>query len=224
MEKSSARWWDIPSAIFLFLAILFSAWRLQTTGWTDGLEHVRNMALLGLVVGLALGQSIYQKRGVAFLAIGYMLVLLTWQLLGMVDFGEEKTYLGDKLIVLVGRVLLGISEFAAGRPVKDPLFFVAIFCIPYWFAALISGYQLTRYANALAAVLPSGIMMFVVYLNHYTTRDHSWLFGAYIFVALLLLGRQKYLVDRKNWRENHVQVSVESGWISTTSSWSARRS
>ncbi|MBI5964432.1 MAG: transglutaminase domain-containing protein [Chloroflexi bacterium] len=211
MEKSPARWWDIPSAIFLFLAILFSAWRLQSTGWTDGLEHVRNLALLGLFVGLALGQSVFQKRSVTLLAIGYMLVLLTWQLLGMVEFGEEETYLGDRLIVLAGRLLLGLSEFTAGRPVEDPLFFVAIFCIPYWFAALFSGYQLTRYANALAAILPSGIMMFVIYFNHYTSRDYSWMFGLYLFVALLLLGRQKYLRDRQTWREQHVQVSAESG-------------
>ncbi len=211
MEKSSARWWDLPSAIFLFLAILFSALRLQSTGWTDGFGHVRNLALLGLLVGLALGQSKFEKRGVTLLAIGYMLVLLAWQLLGMIEFGEEETYLGDRLIILAGRLLLGLSEFTAGRPVKDPLFFVTLFCVPYWFAALISGYQLTRYANALAAVLPGGILMFVIYLNHYTTRDYSWMFGLYIFVALLLLGRQKYLIDRKNWRERHVQISAESG-------------
>ncbi|MBI5945846.1 MAG: transglutaminase domain-containing protein [Chloroflexi bacterium] len=211
MEKSSARWWDLPSAVFLFLATLFSAWRLQSTGWTDGLEYVRSVALLGLLVGLALGQSKFQKRGVNILAVGYMLALLTWQLLGMIEFGEEEAYLGDRLAVLAGRILLGLSEFSAGRPVKDPLFFVAMFCIPYWFAALVSGYYLTRYANALAAVLPSGILMFVIYLNHYTTRDFSWMFGLYIFVALLLLGRQKYLVDQKNWRERHVQISAESG-------------
>ena len=49
MEKSSARWWDLPSAIFIS-SILFSAWRLQSTGWTDGLEHVRNVKLLGLII------------------------------------------------------------------------------------------------------------------------------------------------------------------------------
>ena len=211
MEKSPTRWWDILSAIFLFFAILFSAWRLQATEWTEGLEHVRNMALLGLLVGLALGQSIYQKRGVTLLAIGYFLVFLTWQLLAMSEFGEEEAYLGDQLIILVGKVFLGLSEFAAGRPVKDPLFFVTILCIPYWFAAIISGYQLTRYASALAAVLPSGILMFVIYINHYTTRDFSWMFGLYIFFALLLLGRQKYLLDREMWRERHVQVPPESG-------------
>jgi len=211
MEKSSARWWDLPSAIFLFLAILFSAWRLQSTGWTDGLEHVRNVALLGLIIGLALGQGSYQRRGVVLLSIGYMLVVFCWQWLGFMEFTEEQSYLGDKLLILVSRLLLGLSEFASNRPVKDPLFFVALLCIPFWFTSLFSGYQLTRYANGLAAVLPSGFLTFVIYLNHYTAKDYSWLFGAYLFITLLLLGRQKYLTDRKKWREKRVQISAESG-------------
>jgi transglutaminase-like putative cysteine protease len=211
MEKSSARWWDLPSAIYLFLAILFSAWRLESTSWADELGRVRNVALLGLVVGLALGQSIYQRRGLILLATGYMLVFFTWQWLGMIEFGKEEFELGERLIILIGRLFLGLSEFAAGRPVKDGLFFVAILCIPYWFAALISGYQLTRHANALAAILPNGILMFVIFLIHYSTHDYSWFFGAYIFVALLLVGRQKYLMDRIAWREQRVKVSAESG-------------
>ena len=211
MEKLSTRRWDLPSAVFLFLAILFSAWRLQSTNWTDGLEHVRNVALLGLLVGLALGSSKYQKRGVAFLALGYMLVIFIWQWLGAIEFAKEETYLGDRLLILAGRLLLGLSEFSAGRPVKDPVFFVALLCIPYWLTALISGYQMTRYANALASVLPGGILMFIIFVLHYTARDYSWLFGAYLFVTLLFLGRQKYLVDRKKWGEQRVQLPAESG-------------
>lgn len=211
MEKSSARWWDLPSAIFLFIAILFSTWRLQSTNWTDGLDHVRNAALLSLLVGLALGLSVYQKRGLVILALGYMLVIFIWQWLGAIEITKEESYLGDRLLLLIGRLLLGLSEFSAGRPVKDPLFIMFLLSVPYGVSALISGYQMTRHANALAAVLPGGILMFMVYVIHYTTQDYSWLFGAYLFVTLLFLGRQKYLVDRKNWGERRVQIPVESG-------------
>ncbi len=210
MEKSSTRWWDLPSAVFLFFAILFSTWRLQSTDWVEGLEHVRNVALLGLVVGLALGQSRFQKRSVVLLSIGYLLVVFIWQWFGYIEFSEEESYLGDKFLILFSRLLLGLSEFASGRPVQDPLFFLALLYIPFWFTGLISGFQLTRHANALAAVLPSGIVMFFIYLNHYTTHDYSWLFGAYLFAAFLLLGRIKYIVDRKKWREQRVQISAES--------------
>ena len=204
------RWWDLPSALFLFLTVLFSAWRLQSTDWVEGLEHVRNVALLGLIIGLALGQSAFQKRGVIFLSIGYMLVIFIWQWFGYMEFSKEESYIGDRLLILAGRLLTGMSEFAAGRPVKDPLFFLALLYIPYWFTALFSGYQLTRHANALASVLPGGILMFIIYLNHYTTRDYSWLFGAYLFAAILLLGRIKYNADRIKWKEQRVQISAES--------------
>ncbi|MBI5822537.1 MAG: transglutaminase domain-containing protein [Chloroflexi bacterium] len=210
MKKTSARWWDLPSAVFLFFAILFSAWRLQSTDWAEGLEHVRNVALAGLIVGLALGQSIFQKRGVIFLSIGYMLAVFIWQWFGYIEFSAEDSYLGERFIILAGRLLTGLSEFAAGRPVKDPLFFIALLFIPFWYTALAGGYQLTRHANALASALPSGFLMFFIYLNHYTTRDYNWLFGAYLFAVFLLLGRVKYIVDRKKWREQRVQVSAES--------------
>ena len=211
MEKSSIRWWDLPSAILLFLAILFSAWRLQSTNWTDGLEHVRNMALLGLVLGLALGSSRYQKRSVILLTIGYTLFVFVWQVLSEIKFSNRETYLGDRLLILAGRLQPGLKEFFAGKPVEDTLFFLALLCIVYWFTALISGYQTTRHANALAAVLPSGILMFIVFIVQYTVHDYSWLFGAYLFVTFLFLGRQKYLVDKKRWKERRIQVSAESG-------------
>jgi len=210
MEKSRTRWWDLPSAIFLFLAILFSTWRLQSTDWADGLAHVRNVALLGLLIGLVLGQSAFRNRSVIFLSIGYMLAIFIWQWFNYIEFSKEEAYLGDRFLILAGRLLTGLSEFASGRPVKDPLFFLALLYIPYWFTALFSGYQLTRHANSLAAVLPNGILMFIIYLNHYTTRDYNWLFGAYLFAALLLLGRIKYLVDQLKWKEQRVQVAPES--------------
>ncbi|MDO8753144.1 MAG: transglutaminase domain-containing protein, partial [Anaerolineales bacterium] len=210
MEKSSARWWDLASAIYLFLAILFSAWRLQSTGWTDGLEHVRNVALLGLIIGLALGQSYYQRRGVVLLSIGYMLVIFCWQWLAFLNYSSEDLYLGDKLLLLAGRLWVSLAEFFSGRPVEDPFFLVAVLCIPYGLAGLFSGYQTTRHANALASVLPNGILIFLIYLNHYTLLDYNWFFGAYLFFALLLLSRQKYLVDRIKWVKERVQVSSES--------------
>ncbi|MCQ3938218.1 MAG: hypothetical protein DPW18_14395 [Chloroflexi bacterium] len=209
MEKTP-RWWDLPSAILLFAATLFSAWRLQSTGWTEGLGHVRNVAVLGLLLGLALGQSRFQRRGVTLLSIGYMLVFFIWQWLGFIEFAEEQTYLGDRLLILSGRLATDLGEFLAGRAVEDQLLVLVLLCIPYWFASLYSGYQLTRHANYLASILPGAILMLVVSIYHYTTKDYTWMFGVYLFLALLLLGRQKYLLDRKKWLRERVQVSSES--------------
>lgn len=211
MQKPEARWWDLPSAAFLFLILLFSTWRLQNTEWTDDLDKVWDVAFWGIVLGLTLGQSLFKRNTIILLAAGYTLVVFTWQLLGIIEFGRLETYLGYRLTVLAGRLISGISEFAAGRPVKDSLFFVTLFCIPYWFSSLYSGYQLTRRGNALAAVLPHGVLMFIIHFNHYTSRDNTWLFGLYLLSAILLVGRQKFLKDRDVWRDRHVQISPESG-------------
>lgn len=210
MEKRSPRTWDLPAALIMLVAVLFSAWRLQTADWAEGLGQARNMALLGFGVGLALGYSHYQRRGVRLLTLGYLIVFLIWQLLGAIEFKEE-TLLLEKLTILFGRLLLGFNELRAGRPVEDQFFVLALMCLPYWFASLFSGFQLTRRMNFLGTVLPNGLLMFLVHIYHYTTRDYTWMFGIYLFLSLALLSRMKYISDRDKWAETRVQVSSESG-------------
>lgn len=211
MEKSTLRHWDPTASLILFLAVLFSAWRLQTADWTNGLAEIRNVAIIGYLVGLAIGYSHYQRRGVIFFSLAYMLVITAWQLMGLIEFGEDQTWLLDKFSVLIGRLATDVRELQAGRAVKDQFFVVALMCLPYWFASLYSGFHLTRQGDFLKAILPNGILMFIIQAYHYTQRDYTWMFGVYLFLALLLLSRLKYLTDRKNWIEARVQVSSESG-------------
>ena len=211
MEKSTSRQWDLPASLILFLAVLFSAWRLQTADWADGLAQIRNVAVIGYIVGLALGYSRYQKRSVVLFSLAYLLVITVWQLMGLIEFGEDQTWLIDKFAILFGRLTTDAAELQAGREVKDQFFVVALMCLPYWFASLYSGYHLTRQGDFLKSILPNGILMFIVHAYHYTVRDYTWMFGVYLFLALLLLSRLKYLADRKKWTETRVQVSSESG-------------
>lgn len=211
MEKTPPRQWDLPSALLMLMAVLFSAWRLQTAGWVEGLGQVRNAAVSAYLLGLALGYSRYQKRGVTVLTLGYTGAILTWQLLGTIEFNPDQTQLLDKLTILFGRLFTDIGELLAGRDVEDQFFVIALFCLPYWFASLYGGFQLTRHANFLGAVLPNGILMFIIHANHYTVRDYTWMFSIYLFLALVLLSRLKYLSDRRKWTQARVQVSSESG-------------
>lgn len=211
MEKHPSRTWDLPASLILFLAILFSAWRLQTAGWAEGLAQVRNIAVTGYVVGLAIGYSRFQKRGVIFFSLAYLLVITAWQLMGLIEFGEDQTWLMDKLAILIGRLVTDLKEVLAGRAVKDQFFVVAVMCLPYWFTSLYSGYHMTRKGDFLKSILPNGVLMFIVHAYHYTSRDYTWMFGVYLFLALLLLSRLKYINDREKWNQNHIQVSSESG-------------
>ena len=221
MAKTTTRQPDLPASLILFLAVLFSAWRLQTANWADGLAQIHNVAVIGYLVGLALGYSRFQKRGVISLSIAYMLVVTLWQLMGMIEFGEEQTWLLDKFSILFGRLATDMRELQAGRAVKDQFFVVALMCLPYWFASLYSGYHLTRWDDFLKSILPNGILMFIVHVYHYTVKDYTWMFGVYFFLALLLLSRLKYIQDRKRWDETRVQVSSESELDMTNTTFTA---
>lgn len=210
MEKSPSRWWDLPSAFFLFALILLASWRLEATNWVDGLNHVRTVAVLGLLTGLALGKSLFQRRTVILLAIGYMVVFFIWQLLGFIDFPREQGYLGDQLLILSGRLWVSLRDYVTGIPVSDPLLFIAMLSIPYWFVGIFSGYQLVRHVKTLISILPSGILMLIIHLNHYTQTDYTWLFAIYVFMALILMSRQKFLLDKSRWQQERVLVSSES--------------
>ena len=206
MKESSSRW-DWLSAVLLFFAILFSAWRVQSTDWTDNLNYVRNLALLGAILGMALGYSYFEKRGVSWLVVGYTLVIFPMQLLTAMDRGLP---LASRLFALSGRLLVDLTELFAGRPVNDPLFFALLLCIPYWFLSLVAGYQLIRHANVLAAIMPIGVLTLIVHVNNQYGTDRSWVLGAYMLVCLLLVGRHNYLRERKGWIQQRVQIPEES--------------
>jgi len=208
MEKSPSRWWDLPSAALFMLTVLVSVWRLTVTDWTDNLGYVINLATAAAIIGLALGASRFGKRGVFWLALGYTLVLIPRQL---VAFYENDIYIGERLAGVGGRLLFSIGEFAADKPVKDPIFFIALIGILYWFIALVSGYQLARYNRTLAAILPAGLTMLVIHQADQGPAERLGIIAVYFFAALTLIGRGKYLRDRKAWVGRGVHLAPEIG-------------
>lgn len=210
MEKKPARAWDLTASLIMLFAVFLSAWRLGASDWADGLGQIYNTAAIGYFIGLALGYSRYQKRGIILLSLAYTATVIPWQLLGTIEFGESQSWLLDRLGVLLGRLLTDLGELFAGRPVKDQFFAVTLMCLPYWFASLYGGYNLTRRADFLRTILPNGVLMLVIHAYHYTAKDYSWMFGAYLFLAFILLSRLKYIANRGKWADERVQVSSES--------------
>jgi len=208
MEKSPSRWWDPSSAALFILIILISVWRLTITDWTDNLGYIINLASVAALVGLALGASRFEKRGVRWLALGYTLVFIPRQLIA---FYDNEIYIGERLVSVGGRLLVSIGEFIADKPVKDPLFFIALMGILYWAIALFSGYQLARHNNTLAAILPAGLTMLVIHQFDKGPADRLWIIALFLVAALTLIGRGKYLRDRIGWAKRRVQLAPETG-------------
>jgi transglutaminase-like putative cysteine protease len=213
MRKSASltnpliRWWDIPAAVMIVIAVFISGLRLTTTSWTPDLNYAMNMGILGVLLGLALGKSIFEKRVVTWLSIEYLLVLLPRQLITGMD---KDIDLSERLLSTGNRLLLSISEFVVGQPVKDHLLFVTFLCIVYWLVGLTAGYYLVRHANFLASVLPAGCVMMAIHIYDRSSVEHIYMLAFYLFICLLLLGRHFFLHNRLAWGQRRVHLSTET--------------
>jgi transglutaminase-like putative cysteine protease len=193
------RWWDLPAALLLIAALITAAIRLNATHWTEDLSLVQNVAFLGAVVGLALGQSRFSSGTTRFFAIAYGIFLVPWQL-GL-TLGEGIQW-SERLVSINNRLMITIDQLVQQKPVTDNLFFLFLMASLFWTLSVYAGYNLTRHANAWRAILPTGIAVIIIhaYDSFFTIR--TWFLAGYLFFALLLIARLHFLVQQDRWKQS----------------------
>jgi transglutaminase-like putative cysteine protease len=213
MEKASApaRWWDWASIALLFVLLEIVASRLVATSWTPFLYLAQTSTYIAFVVGVALGYSRFSRRLSQWLSVLFLILMLPLQWTLMID---QNVSLEGQLTSVAGRLFFSIADFFARRPVDDPLFFVVIMTIAFWFISSWAGFTLVRNQNYLAAVLPCAIGFMTVRAYD---RTHLWILAVFAFIALLLLGRMHYLKNRQSWSERRIFLSQDNSLELTSS-------
>ena len=206
MDDSHLRRWDWPSSLLLIFMLQVATARLVVTQWTEFLFFAQTLAALGIILGLALGHSHFQQRGVVLLTIGYSIVLIPWQL----TLAIEDALLSEQLASVGGRLLFSLGQFIHREPVEDGLLFVVFISTIAWGISIISGYWWTRHQNYLVAVLPVAVFTLVIHLYDQIFTGRIWFFAIYILLALLLLGQLYYLNNRESWRQRRIFQMQES--------------
>jgi len=181
--------------------------RLLVTNWTAGLVLAVFLTLIGIVLGLAFGLSRFRARTVALLAAAYTLSLIP--LLAGVLFNDGTAW-PERLLGLAGRLATSFNLFVSRRPVPDTILFVAFISICSWIISLTAGYALTRAGNFLGAILPAGVVLFIIQLYDNAAPDRAAFLAVYIFLSLLLLGRLTYIRKKFFWKEHKVWYSSEA--------------
>ena len=196
MKPNSSNRWDWPVAGLLVAAIFTAAVRLDTTSWTPDLGYVEGLAVIGTILGLALGISQFKPGVVRWLVAGYTLVLVPTQLSRVIT--GEKTALGQ-LVSLGGRLVASIGFLFDGKKIEDHIFFVTLMCILFWAVGVYSGYRLVRHPGVFPVLLPSTLPVLIIqYYDGYKT-ERIWGLALYFFLALLLTGRMNLLKSRERW-------------------------
>jgi transglutaminase-like putative cysteine protease len=217
MEKLHPKrscWWDWPAIGLLFVLLETVASRLAATTWTPFLYLIQTFTSISFVIGIALGYSRFRRGTVRWLTFFYMLILLPLEWTLVID---QKVSLEEQLLSVGGRLVFSISAFLARRPVEDPLFFVAIMSIAFWIISSWASFTLVRNQNYLGAVLPAGIGLLVIQGYDNLNESRLWFVAFFICIALLLLGRLQFLLNKSSWRERHIFLSPDNSLDLTSS-------
>src|SRR5690606_10268217 len=137
-----------------------AALRLWLTDWTDQLERVQVLTLLGIILGLLLGKSMFSATVVRWLVFLYSLVILPWQ----IAFLDESPVYVLRLMIINGRLSTTLATFMRNQPVQDSILFIVTMAILFWFIAVMSSYMLVRYNRPW---VPVGVAAVAVILIEY---------------------------------------------------------
>jgi transglutaminase-like putative cysteine protease len=192
------RWWDLPAALLLLAALLTAAIRLSATHWAEDLSIVQNVAFLGAIAGLALGQSRFSSSVSRLFALIYGIIVVPWQI-GL-TLGEGILW-SERLTSISNRLAITINQLIQQKPVTDNLFFLFLMTTLFWTLSVYAGFNLTRYAQPWPAILPTGIAIVIIhaYDSFFTIR--TWFLAGYLFFALLLISRLNFRVQHNRWKQ-----------------------
>lgn len=215
MIKSQARF-ALPVVSFdwllaiLFIALFFiSSGRLVLTNWLPDLGVILVLALLGAVLGLALGVSRFSGRAQGWLMIAYSLVFVPSLLAGAVQ--GEKSFAGQ-LLSLLGRLGVAYAQFTRREPVEVPVFFITLAGLIFWWMGILCGRELMRKQRILWVLLPPTIPLLIVQYHDAARSERFLSLALFFFVALALLGRLNFLKSLQNWQESRVFVAPKQSF------------
>jgi transglutaminase-like putative cysteine protease len=202
-SSAQVRWWDLPAAFLLLLILTTAFTRLVATEWTTGLGVTRTITYLGLIAGLALGQSRFSPRLAFLFALLYGLFTVPWRL-GLL-MGEGVLW-DERLQSMAGRLATIFSQLFARQAVSDSFLFLVLMGILYWAISAYAGYSLTRYASPWRVVLPPGIAMVLIHSYDSYLSARVWYLVIYLFFSLMLVARLVYLHNNNRWKLSNTYV------------------
>lgn len=209
MKIAPNRWWDW-TAVFCFLAALITAsYRFIDTKWTENLNLVVGITLLGAIIGLVLGLSKFTPWVATLLGFGYTLVILPYQfskiIPGDVAFSERLTSMG-------GRLWNSLNLFLKNQPLTDSILFLANMLLLFWFVAIVGGYNLTRRGKPWLSIIIAGIAILVIDIYHPAVGTRGIAMGIFAVLALVLITRIHFLTRKRLWDGEEITVDSETGF------------
>jgi len=209
MKISASRWWDWTAVLCFLAALLTVALRLSDTKWTEELNIVTTLTLLGGTLGLLIGLSRFHRWIATLIGLGYTLAILPWQLVKVIH-GEVA--FAEKLASVGGRLWTSLNLFFRNQPLTDPVLFLGNMALLFWLVAIIGGYTLTRHGKPWLSMVVAGIAIVIIDIYHPAVGNRGIAMAVYTIFAMLLVTRMHFLHRKREWDTDEVSVDTDTGF------------
>jgi hypothetical protein len=195
------------------LALVFMAWlagqAMSVAAWTTGVAVVRWLAVFGVLAGGGLARSRFSGLKSGLLAACYGAAMVGWRMGLLIDPALDWD---AKFRALAGRFVSAGLSLANGQLYIDPLVFLTIMSIIYWFMGVYASWAVFRRGGSWLAVFPLGLALL---LNAYFYQGpaHLTTLVAWFVLAALCLAIRSSLDDRRRaWIRMQAQVPSDAGY------------
>ena len=207
MDKKQNRWWDVPAAICWMAIAIIAASRLEATNWAENLDLATTAAVLGGILGLAIGKSRFSRRTAAWLAVIYSILVVPW-ILGTI-VGEGVLWL-ERFASLGARLSLTLSQLIYNQPIRDPLLLIVIMVLAFWLLSLIGGYRLVRYGRPWVPLILIALILMLIEFFSATLIRSAWYSAGFAFVVVCLIAQLYFRQSYRQWEEQSVLIDSDT--------------
>jgi len=184
----------------LATVVVFSpVFAIVAANWTDGLEVLWLVALMGMVVGWLISISRFRSLTAHLLSTVYGATWIGYLLAGPLPYLLWR----DRILVLYGRLVAWIGLALRGGTGRDSLLFILLLSLIVWWVGYTATWNTVRYQRVWRAVLPSGIVLFVN-LYYYPGTKLTVYLMIYLLCALLLVVRSYTVLQERRWEREGV--------------------
>ncbi|GAB4448447.1 MAG: transglutaminaseTgpA domain-containing protein [Chloroflexi bacterium OHK40] len=192
----------LPGALLLLLMTGSVVYALSVSGWGPGLEVLRPIALLGLLVGVIFARLRWLPGWLAHLLSSAL--ALTWavQLIGgLMD--ERLTTWRDRGTDLLIRTLIWLRVLGSGGRGEDILLFVVALCLLCWALAYGTAWAVLRRGVVWRPIVVNAVVALVNYT--YVLPKPTLAFFVFLAAAMLLLVYQHILQRQALWDAEQIE-------------------
>lgn len=208
-KKRTRPTFDWIALVLLLLMNLVAAWALNATGWTDHLELIPLISFIAVWAGAAIARSLFPGWFAAILGTAYGILIAGWQMGSTMD---PALSWHERSLYLLGRLSVFAEVVIEGRTNQDPLIFVILMAVLFWFLGVFSVWSTIRRKSAWGALLPIGLAI-TAFAVYYRGAARMGVFLAiYTFLGLLVAMRVDLSNRNAAWSSFRARVPADTNY------------